>query len=84
MEDRQILIDHLAACDMEVLVGLWDRERFYDSIPFKLIRSQLNACGYPKEATARILPQHGTAMLIKFGAFYSDFTYPRGNGAVAG
>ena len=64
MEDRQILIDQLSACDMEDLVPLWDLGRFYDSTPFHLIRSQLNACGYPEDSTARILIQHGAPMLI--------------------
>ena len=79
-----MLIDQLSASDMEVLVALWDLEKFYDSIPFHLIRSQLNACGHPKDTTARILVQHGAPMLIKPGPFISDFTHARGNGAVAG
>ena len=49
MEDCQILIGELAACNMEVLVALWGLEKFYDSIPFKLMRSHLNLCGYPLE-----------------------------------
>lgn len=40
MGDRQIVIDQLAACDLEVLIALWDLEEFYDTIPFKLIRSE--------------------------------------------
>ena len=56
--------DQLAACNMEVLVALCDLEKCYDSIPFKLIRSQLNLGGYPKELTAQILLHHGAPMLI--------------------
>ena len=84
MEDRQILIDQLAARDLEVLIALWDLEKLYDSIPFKLIRSELKACQYPVVAIARILMQHGSPMWIKGFGSYSEITRYEGNGAVAG
>lgn len=83
MEDRQIIIDQLAACDLEVLIALWDLEQFYDPIPFTLIRSELKACQYPVAAIARIRMQHGSPMWIKGFGSYSEITRPRGNGAVS-
>ena len=65
MEDWQVLVDQLSACDLEVLVALWDLEKFYDAIPFKLIRSELKSCGYPIRTIARIMMQHGAPMWIR-------------------
>lgn len=84
MEDRQTVIGQLYACGLEVLVALCDLEKFNDTIPFTLIRSELKACQYPVAAIARILMQHGSPMWIKGLGSYSDIKRPRGNGAVAG
>ena len=54
MEDTQIVKDQLSACDLDVLIALWGLEKFYDTIPFMLIRSELKACQYPVAAIARI------------------------------
>lgn len=60
------------------------RKAFHDSIPTKLIRSELETCNYPVGTIARILMLHRSPMWIKGFGSYSDITRPRGNEAVAG
>ena len=71
MEDRMIFIYQLSVCNLEVMVALWDLGKFYDTIPFPLIRPELNLFDYPKTTTTRILIQHGAPMLIKSIGAYS-------------
>ena len=63
---------------------MWGLGKFYDTIPFTLVRSELKACQYPVAAIARILMQHGSPMWINGFGSYSEITRPRGNGAATG
>ena len=83
-----MLTDQLFACDLEVLVALWDPEKINDTIPFKLIRSELKSWGYPIGTIARIMMQHSAPMwgqiqwsLLRFQAAQRQWSCTRLPGA---